>query len=487
MKVLFLVSCLICFAWQSRGQYDPSRIDKKDLKRIIKILTSDSLEGRGTGTEGQWRAANFISGTLKERGLHAVDENGYLQKFKLNQTYWGQVYIKTQRGILTNFANMLFQGNDIQNEEVEKELVFGGSGTEEELNQVEVKDRFVFVFVKNLRSTYDINKRLLQRKACGVVMANLENEKQFQLLKNTMSDHLRQKRFSFPVADSMRTAVARWDTIRFINSIAIPHSEIINVCGLSARALTKLMDEKRVKDVPIVKIKVRFERITREIETANVLGVVKGKSNKTIVVSAHYDHLGKSGETYFPGADDNASGTAALLEMAEAFSKAKDLPYTMVFLATSGEEAGLLGSSYYVNHPRFDARNILCNLNIDMISRNDDKHSSPKYLYCLGTAQSAEMDSLLKEADQRFEKCSFDYSLDSPKNPTGLFSRSDNYHFYKKGVVAILFFSGLHKDYHQVTDTADKIDFGNLENRVRQISLVLELLQQEGLRKGKAK
>jgi hypothetical protein len=437
--------------------------------------------------EGQRRTANFIADTFKERGLHAVDENGYFQKFKLNQTYWGQVYIKTQRGLLTNFENMLFQGNDIQNEEVEKELVFGGAGTEEELNQVEVKDRFVFVFVKNLRSTSDINKRLMQRRASGLVMANLENENQFQLVKNTMSNHLRQKWYSFPVTDSARTTVARWDTIRFLNSMAIPHSEIKNVCGLSPRALTKLMNEKRVKEAPLVKIKVRIERIRQEIETANVIGVVKGKSDKTIVVSAHYDHLGKSGETCFPGADDNASGTAALLEIAEAFSASKDLPYTMVFLATSGEEAGLLGSYYYVTRPGFDSKNILCNLNIDMISRSDATHQDSRYLYCLGTQQSAEMDSLLKVADQRFEKCSFDYSLDSPKNPSGLFTRSDNYNFYKKGVVAFLFFSGLHEDYHQVTDTADKIDFENLENRVRQINLLLELLQQKDLKKGMAK
>ncbi len=176
--------------------------------------------------------------------------------------------------------------------------------------------------------------------------------------------------------------------------------------------------------------------------------------------------MGKSGKEYFPGADDNASGTAALLEIAEEFSGRKDLEYNIVFLATSGEEAGLLGSLYHVSQPDFDPKSIVCNLNLDMISRNDDKHDNTKYLYCIGTDQSKEIDSIIKKADSLFAECSFDYSLNNSKDPLGLFTRSDNYSFYKRGITAIQFFSGLHPDYHKTTDTVDKIDFINLENRV---------------------
>jgi len=90
--------------------------------------------------------------------------------------------------------------------------------------------------------------------------------------------------------------------------------------------------------------------------------------------------------------------------------------------------------------------------------------------------------SLIKKADSLFDKCSFDYSMNNSKDPTGIYTRSDNYNFYKKGIPAIQFFSGLHIDYHKTTDTADKIDYVNLENRVRQISLVLDLLQKDGLK-----
>jgi hypothetical protein len=482
MKILLLISCLTSFILQSQGQADKSKIDRKDLRTFVRILSSDSLEGRGTGTSGQRKAERFMSERFKELGLNTYDQNGYLQKFKLNQTYWGQVYIKTQNRTLENFENMVFQGSNAQNEETEKEVVFGGLGTDEELNQIEVKNRLVLVFVKNLRSSSDINKRLGQRKASGVIIANPDNEKQFESIRSTLKDYSLQKRLSLHHIDTSRNTFAKWDTIRFINTISIPNSEIKNIFGRSIKELTKLQEDNRIKEVSFVKAKVRFERIHNEIETANVVGVVKGKSNKSIIVSAHYDHLGKSGNEYFPGADDNASGTAALLEIAEEFSETKDLEYNIVFLATSGEEAGLLGSLYHVSHPDFDPKNILCNLNLDMISRSDDKHDNTKYLYCIGTDQSKEIDTIIKKADSLFDQCSFDYSLNNSKDPAGLFTRSDNYSFYKKGITAIQFFSGLHPDYHKTTDTVDKIDFTSLESRVRQISLVIELLQREELK-----
>ena len=482
MKMLLLITCLTSFILSSWGQTESSKIDKKDLKTFVQILTSDSLEGRGTGTEGQRKAGRFISKRFKELGLNAYSQNGYLQTFKLKQTYWGHVYLKTQSKTLENFENMIFQGSNVQNDEAEKEVVFGGRGTEEELNQIEVKDRLVLVFVKNLRGYWDINKRLGQRQASGIILANPDDEKQFESIKKTFKDYSLQKRLSLPGSDTMQNTFTKWDTIRFINTITIPNSEIRSISGYLLRDLAKMEEENRIKDVPTTNMKVKFERIQNEVETANVVGIIKGTSNKSIVVSAHYDHLGKSGKEYFPGADDNASGTAALLELAEEYSKSTDLKYNIVFLATSGEEAGLLGSTYYVNHPDFQPENILCDLNLDMISRSDDKHSNKKYLYCIGTDQSAEIDLVIKKADRLFDNCSFDYALNDSKSPAGLFTRSDNYSFYKKGIPAIQFFSGLHSDYHKPTDTADKIDYENLEDRVRQISLVIDLLQREGLK-----
>jgi hypothetical protein len=469
-------------AFQSKAQANKSKIDRKDLKAFVKILSSDSLEGRGTGTEGQRKAAEFISHRFKALELNTYNQNSYLEKFKVSQTYWRQVYIRTPGSILSNFENMVFQGSAEQNEETEKEVVFGGKGTEGELNQIDVRGRLVLIFVENLRSSYDVNTRLGQRMASGVILANPENEKQFESIRSTFKDYSLQKRLSLFNTDTTRSTLAKWAPVTYINTITIPNSEIKGILGRPIKQLIKLQEDDKIKEVPIAKVKVKFERIQDEIETSNVVGVAKGRSNRSIIVSAHYDHLGKFGGEHFPGADDNASGTAALLEIAEEFSGSKDLEYSIVFLATSGEEAGLLGSLYHVNHSDFDPESIVCNLNLDMLARSDEKHDNGEYLYCIGTDQSTEIDNLIKKADGLFRKCSFDYSLNNSKDPGGLFTRSDNYTFYKKGIISVHFFSGLHLDYHKPTDTVDKIDFANLENRVRQISLVIELLQRDGLK-----
>jgi hypothetical protein len=481
MKLLLTIYCLTVSALQIHGQINESKIDKKDLKKFIRILASDSLEGRETGSNGQRKAEKFISERFKELGLQTFDQGEYLEKFKLTQTYWGQVYLKTKSKTLKNFESIVLQGSNAQNDEIEKEVIFGGLGTEEELSPLNVEGRLVLVFVKNLRATYDVGSLLEKRNAYGVIVANPANDNQFESIKRTFKDYYLQKRLFIQQDDTVKSFLFA-KLGRMINTISISNSEIVDIMGLTTKQLVKSIEAKKISEITIAKVKVKFEKVQNEIETANVIGLLHGKSNKTIVVSAHYDHLGKLDNEYFPGGDDNASGTAALIELAEEFSNNKNLEHNIMFLATSAEEAGLLGSFYHVNSPKFNSANIICDLNLDMISRIDDKHTNGKYLYCIGTDQSVALDSLIKKADSLYDKCSFDFSLNNSKDPTGLFTRSDNYNFSKKGIPSIQFFSGLHQDYHKPTDTADKIDYANLESRVRQISVVIELLQSEGLK-----
>ena len=217
------------------------------------------------------------------------------------------------------------------------------------------------------------------------------------------------------------------------------------------------------------------KQVEKSYETANVVGFIPGASDLVIIISAHYDHVGKQDTIYYPGADDNASGVAALLELAEEFAQNKPLKYPLIFLATAAEEYGLLGSSFYVEQPHFNADKVFCHLNIDMISRCDVKHTDCAYLYCMWKNTSSRIDSLIREADNQFPLCSFDYS----ENGSGIFSHSDSQSFYAKGAPSILFFSGFHDDYHRPTDTMDKIDFDIYENRVRLIGEVVKCLQRD--------
>jgi len=483
MKLLLTIY-LLCAISMGFGQTTQSKIDKKDLKQIVKILTADSLEGRGMGSEGQKAAERFIADSYEEMGLNKFSENNYLERFEVNQRYWGEVYIETPNSKLFNFEDIVLQGSDSHNKEIEKEVVFGGRGTDEELNKIEVADRFVLIFIDNLRAGVKLKSKLAKRNAFGVILANPENDAQFESIKLTLKDHYLQKRYSLPYESMTNKRPVEWDTIQYVNGILIPNSQIRNISGLSARQLKQLMQENKIEDAPIAKVKAKFEKVEKKLETANVIGTLKGKFDKTIVISAHYDHLGTIGDDFFPGADDNASGTAALLELAEKFSGVKNLRYNLMFLATSAEEAGLLGSKYHVNKKSFNPEDIICNINLDMIARSDDKHIGSRYLYCIGSDQSDRLDALIKRADSSYGKCEFDFSLNNSEDPMGIFTRSDQYSFYKKGIPSLFFFSGLHDDYHKTSDTANKIGYRNLEYRVKLISRMIELLQEEGFENG---
>ena len=218
-----------------------------------------------------------------------------------------------------------------------------------------------------------------------------------------------------------------------------------------------------------------FKQEEKTIETANVIGIIRGESDQAIVISAHYDHMGREESLFYPGADDNASGVAALLELSEEFSHCENLKYTMIFLATTAEERGLLGSLYHTGQPDFNPQKIICSINIDMISRCDSNHTDCEYLYCIGSNHSAMLDSLARKADELFPQCIFDYS----GNNSGIFERTDAYNFKKKGVPSILFFAGFHDDYHKPSDTIEKINFDILENRIKLIGEFIKLIQKD--------
>ena len=220
------------------------------------------------------------------------------------------------------------------------------------------------------------------------------------------------------------------------------------------------------------KFSLEIGRPLRKVETANVIGIIKGESEQSIILSAHYDHVGKNETSYYPGADDNASGIAALLELAEEFAEYEKLKYTMIFLATTAEEVGLVGSSIHVENPDFDPAKVVCSFHFDMISRCDSKQTDCNYIYCIGNDQFALLDSLVRKADELFPHCTFNYS----ENDSGILTRTDASNFVQKGIPSVLFFSGFHDDYHKPTDTVDKIDFEILENRVKLICEVVKLL-----------
>jgi hypothetical protein len=226
----------------------------------------------------------------------------------------------------------------------------------------------------------------------------------------------------------------------------------------------------------IQKFFAKAKSIKDSIETANVIGYIEGSDPKLktqfIIFSAHYDHLGisKEGEVY-NGADDNASGVTSVMNIAKAIQKSKVKPKrSLMFIAFSGEEKGLLGSYNFVNYPMVPINNIYAVLNMDMIGRTDPKHDSlgiRDYIYVIGPKISGGKSvKIIEQVNKESGNINLDYSFDILSDPNRWFFRSDHFPFAKQGRLGIRFFDGGHIDYHKTTDKIEKIDFELLYKRM---------------------
>ncbi|WP_333695826.1 M28 family metallopeptidase [Flavobacterium sp.] len=210
-------------------------------------------------------------------------------------------------------------------------------------------------------------------------------------------------------------------------------------------------------------------------DSENIWAFIEGtdKKDEILVISAHYDHVGmKNGEVY-NGADDDGSGTVALLEIAAAFQKAKKAGHgprrSILFLHVTGEEHGLHGSRFYAENPLFPIANTITNINIDMIGRRGyGKEENDNYVYVIGSDRlSSDLHRISEEANTKFIGMELDYKYNDLNDPNRFYYRSDHYNFAKKGIPAIFYFNGVHDDYHKPTDTPDKIDYPLLAKRAQ--------------------
>lgn len=210
-------------------------------------------------------------------------------------------------------------------------------------------------------------------------------------------------------------------------------------------------------------------------DSENIWAFIEGteKPDEVLVISAHYDHVGMKNGEVFNGADDDGSGTVALLEIAQAFMEAKKDGYgpkrSILFLHVTGEEHGLHGSRYYSEHPLFPIANTIADLNIDMIGRRDEDHKeNGNYIYVIGSDRlSTDLHNINEAANTKYTKLNLDYKYNSRTDINQFYYRSDHYNFAKKGIPIIFYFNGVHADYHKATDTPDKIEYDLLAKRAQ--------------------
>jgi len=473
-------------------------ITAEDLKKHLSILASDEYEGRETGKEGQKKAAEYIADNFKKIRLKSATDETYLQKFPLTQTTPESAEAEVGEKKYENHKDFYVfpYGNDLKLEA--KSILFLGYGIADEkyddYKNIDVKDKILLVlggepmnddsisFITGTKDfsdwTSDFRKKSRFAKSKGasaLVIINMNFEANIQFLKSFLeSPSLKLE------TDTSEKNDERKDERKKIPQLGISiktANDIFSDEKMNVDDIKKKIQKKKtsisfeIKSSFTLHIKNKEDKISSE----NVLGMIEGNEFKdeVVFVTAHYDHLGVHDGKIFNGADDNGSGTAAVMEMAEAFSLAKEAGFTpkrtMVFMTVAGEEKGLLGSSYYTDHPIFPIKKTVCNLNIDMIGRIDDEHKdSINYLYIIGSDKiSTDLHKINENANSTYTKLKLDYKFNDPNDPNRFYYRSDHYNFAEKGVPIIFYFNGTHEDYHKETDDIDKINFDILTKRAQ--------------------
>jgi hypothetical protein len=446
-------------------------ITPADLKEYLSIIASDALEGRETGSRGQKMAAAFISAHFEEVGLRGPLNGKYLQPIDLFTMVPGQSYVKLGTKEYKNFEDIAYAGNANSGGELTLPVVFSGKGRKEDFDQVNVEGKVSLIMLRSGDSFRAPIALARERKAKIVMVFNPDTDEAKKLIAQ-YNNYLAEANLSLTKPE------VRNEGVFYITPEM--SSKMLNT---SVDKLKKAVDED-VKKTPLKKISagsVIYKTATeiKTVKTENVLGYLEGsdKKDELVVVTAHYDHIGKrtkgEGDLINNGADDDGSGTVSLMELAKIFAKAKKdgkgPRRSMLFMTVAGEEQGLLGSEYYSENPVFPLEKTVVDLNIDMIGRRDAQHKdSAPYVYVIGSDKlSTTLHKISESVNKTYTKLIFDYTYNDQNHPDRLYYRSDHWNFAKKNIPIIFYFDGIHEDYHKPSDQIDKIEFDLLAKRAQ--------------------
>ncbi len=459
-------------------------ITKEDLKGYLTIVSDDAMEGRETGKDGQKKCADFIQSMFRSFGIPPYRDNTYYQEFPLDIVKPTHAEVSINK--INFIANKDFYNYPGQSEQQinSTSVLFLGYGIDDDkysdYKGIDVKGKVVMI----------LSGEPFRKDSTSFVSGKKDRTK-WSYYK-TKPDKAKEKGVSalLIVVDNVEKDVAdnkhrlESESMKLEgNTIEMP---VIYISKEMANAILKkkkidslkekiLASGKPLNLVAKTKIEIGIKSKIEKVNSENVLGYIEGGDlkNELIIVTAHYDHLGKSGDVVFNGADDDGSGTVGVMELAQAFAKAKKDGHgprrSILFMTVAGEEKGLLGSSYYVQHPEFPIKNTVCDLNIDMIGRQDEKHKdNANYIYVIGDDKlSSQLHTISESANKLYENLELDYTYNDVNDKNRFYYRSDHYNFAKNGIPIIFYFNGVHEDYHKATDKVEKINFDKMEKITR--------------------
>ncbi len=472
-----------------------SSITAADLKMHLSFLASDELGGRYTLSQGNLIAARYLASRLEHYGYHGAAEGGsFFQKVPLS---YNNVDSENTKLSLTvgggkkefKYADD-FAAQSPVNTNLSGDLVFVGYGVSSPGNNhddyanVDVKGKIVVILgienpLKNVKLSEDEHgeKAAIKHGAIGGIA----------IVPNLLSMWPRVKMFATRQGASLPPKGAEAGS-KFPAVLAGPAlvKALAEAMGKEEAFFTKASgDAFKPMAIP-AKAALNMSVEVKEAPPAqNVAGILEGSDPKLkdqyVVFSAHYDHLqtGKNGEIY-NGADDDGSGTVAVLEIAEALSISPRPKRSILIIFHTGEEMGLLGSSYNTDYkPVVPLEKLVADFNIDMIGRTrtpDDSKPSDKELtdkdsvYIIGADKlSTELNKISEQTNKDTAHMNFDYTYNDENHPQRFYYRSDHYNYAKHGIPIIFYFTGVHEDYHRPTDDVDKIDFQKMERITRMV------------------
>jgi hypothetical protein len=467
------LSVLVTIGGAAVGQYEgstaPPEVIRKGwetitietLKKDLEYLAGEECAGRGTGQPGYQKAAEYVAKRFKESGLKPIGDNGtYFQNLTFERSRINPLQSALQVGSdirILGYNTLRLEGSSVDTKVEGPLMIVRARGAQAKLENADsLKDAVVVLAAEGIGQ--ELRRQLLLAGAKAVITVQPKVTEANWVVRRagrgpaggpTRPGNLRGS-LSKTAAEQLAKAVGQPESIVHASDLGESQAIIVSTGKLAT------VDAKVEKEQVLV---------------PNVVGLLEGSDPKlkeeVVAIGAHLDHLGEvNGQIYY-GADDDGSGSAALLAIANALHQNPVKPKrSILFLAFCAEEMGLIGSAYYVNNPLIPLEKTICLLQMDMIGRNEE-HGDEKAsenidtIHLVGSKRiSTELHQSILDAN-RFVNLKFEYDEEA------VYTRSDHYMFAQKGIPIAFFFSGFHPDYHQPTDTIEKINFDKMRATAR--------------------
>lgn len=508
MKKVFLSIALSAFLFGCKSQQaaapaaplNPadlaSTITEDELRDMLYVYASDDFEGRDTGTPGQKKAVEYLKKHYVDMEIATpLGDDDYFQEVPLQKNKAPNMTMTINGTTLKAIESFVSLTSSEDGQMSFNEVVDLGYGIDSENYSdysLDITGKVILIRSgepKNEDGTYVVS---------GTSEASKwSNMRQQFAAKRDAAKEKGAKMVLFYYPEIYDMVAPRFGGSSGRLSLK-DGAESMYMLMVNKDVIEALSGSEGVEDLPTetgeslqADISFSYEAQAEEIVSENVIAYIKGseKPDEYVVISAHLDHVGVEDGEIYNGADDDGSGTVAILEIAEAFQEAvkkgQGPKRSVVFLHVTAEEKGLLGSRYYTDtDPVFPLEQTVANLNIDMIGRIDPKRESGNrnYVYLIGSDKlSQELHELSEAVNATYTNIELDYKYNDENDPNRFYYRSDHYNFAKNNIPIIFYFNGTHADYHRPSDTVEKIEYDLLTNRTRLIfHTAWEIANREG-------